>query len=202
MKKIMTSTMALLLCLSMLFSFAACGGDNGNGGEQTVVGKWACDMDVADMYNEMLGASMGVTIDKFEMRLVFEFAENGDASMELDREHFSAQIPGLVDTIVNSMVGQLGMDADAFYSMSGMTRDQFIQQMEEQLDAGLAQTSIKGKYEIEDNKLWILKDGQSKTDSDPMLFSFEGGNMLLTAEGEADVPEMLKDYLPLTLTRI
>ena len=38
MKKMMTSAMALLLCLTMLFSLAACG-DNAPAGEPTVVGK-------------------------------------------------------------------------------------------------------------------------------------------------------------------
>ena len=53
MKKMMTSAMALLLCLTMLFSFAACGGDNGNSGEQTVVGNWECLVDAGDLYSQM-----------------------------------------------------------------------------------------------------------------------------------------------------
>ena len=183
----------------MLFSFAACGGDNGgNGGAQTVVGNWECIVDASSLYSQMFGMDVG----KCEMRLTFDFAENGDAAVAYDMEFFKTQVPGLIDSLVNGMCEQAGMDVATYYSMAGMTRDQLIAQTETQLAQSMGSMNFDGTYEIEGDKLWILTNGQTKDDADPVSFSFDGGKLLLTTADDADVPEALSGLLPMTLTRI
>ena len=95
-----------------------------------------------------------------------------------------------------------GIDVETYYAMSGVTRDQLISIMENNVGELAFMAKQDGTYEIEGNQIWFLTEGQTKDDNKPMLFEFNGGKLLLTAEDTSNVPEGMEELFPLTLTRI
>ncbi len=194
MKKTGSLILSVLLMLSMLCGLTACGGNGG--GADTIVGDWVCTMDMGAAFKEMVGMDLG----KVELRLNFNFTED-EMTMAVDKEHFEAQIPAMCDAILSAMGEQMGIDAESFLAMSGMTKDQFIEQMKTELQSSTDSMKVEASYVTEDGKLYVMEDGETKEEAEPMNYEFKDGKLLLSTDDLEGAPEWASTLLPLTLER-
>jgi len=185
----MKKQIALLLCLILLVSavFSGCGA-------ASLEGKWTGTIDMADMMNEMMGANMELETNfkNLSVDIVMEFNEDGTYSLTLTQESVEKMAEELLDQLMpllsEMMEEMFGMSMDDILSMSGMTMEEFEEEMRKEYanSLDLDDMNIEGNYKTEDGLLYMTDNFEEDFDegtANPYKIS---GNKLTIEAGEGD----------------
>ena len=192
MKKLLALLLIAVLSLTML---VACGegGSNAADGElttETIVGKWAFEMNLADVAADFMGM-------EGKLAGIFQFKEDGTASMYFDGDTFFdsmeqvlrefmtlekiAQMSGISAEQLQQALAQQGLSWDEYMNTYLDTYLQTVKTMFPANDEGNIVLS-EGKYKVEDGKIYISKN-EWFTEDDAEQYRYEDGKIHLEVEG-------------------
>jgi len=183
----MKKLIALVLAIALTFSLAACGSKG-----PELLGKYETVIDLTDMIIAEFDKGTGLNdpnlslanyLDKFEIKVIFEFKEDGThlqtidtASLEASMNAFKAAIVPLMDDLLlvslEQAFGSMGFTVetkedveallkmnwdDIFVQSMGMNMEDFIDRMIDGLSVELfdQQVLAEGKYKAENGKLHL-----------------------------------------------
>lgn len=228
----MKKLIALLLAALMTFSLVGCA----SGPE--LLGKYETTIDLTDMIIAEFDSGTGLNdpnlslanyLDKFEIKVLFEFKEDGThvqmfdtASLEDSMETFKAAIVPLMDDLLlfslDQTLGAMGYtietkeDVEAILNMNwddifvqsmGITAEDFIGQMVDELSAELFDQTVlaEGKYKAENGKLHIsLSLDEEYLEDAYETYEIDGDTVTITGGVNIEEDEILP--YPYTLTKI
>lgn len=175
MKKTFATLLSILLCVTMVLSFAACGEetpavttDNDTATtttaasvdddepatpvdeeeEPSIIGSWKGSIDLAEQLTQTY-ASMGLelTITDFTITYIYTFAEDGNVAIELDQEGFNEAMIGVLEQAAEAM----GVTYEQMIEETGMTEEEYLQA------ASAAYNSVIGDstYEFDGSNLTL-----------------------------------------------
>lgn len=218
---------ALVLVLVLVLSLAACKKSGDKSGEEavkapsepTVVGKWKgnVSMDVAFEAAAQQNAASKDSIEQAktllgegaEFIMYIELTEDGKAVMSADKE----SVQKLMDTMVNNIPTVLpqlfGMSAEEFNQQleaQGMTMDQFVDMMKEQMNPEELMGQMedeKGIYKLEGDKLFFAEEGKEFDENNYAVVSYTTTTLTITDIKGADNDAMkyIEYMIPWTLNR-
>ena len=195
MKKIALLLAVLFICTAALASCADNRPDN-----EKIVGEWTGKVDMTESFNKSLGVMGGKEVENFEMALTFKFNEDGTAETTVDpesaKEALNAIRPALVE-LVKAFAGIGGEE---------LTDEQINQSVDAMFNADEMAENLtnKGKYKIENGKLFMWAEDEEIDETAYYTYEFDGGNKLkLTGavgmeEGDGDFADAT---FPIVLNR-
>lgn len=205
---------SVVLMLAMLLALTACG----SGDEAKLVGKWKCEMDLAEQINEEMGLdeemAQYLNFDSFEIVVYMEFTKDGTYSMYADKDVLEATMDevledfadGMAEYLEAAILEQTGleMSADEILAASGITMDDMMAQafpedMVDEIADGMKQ---EGKFEAKDGKLFTSAGLEYNVD--PAVYeTYELSGSTLTVTGYVgdDADEIFSVY-PLTFSKV
>jgi len=206
MKKALFSLLSLALVLCMALTFTACK-------EKTIVGDWTTKVDLADAINANIPAESQqfVKIDKFELVMNVTFNEDGTFEKSLDEdalaeavEDLKADILGDMKVYIEGILAQQGitMSFEDYLAASGVTEESLMSSFS--VDTITAGFESKGTYEIDEDKIYMLNDGEEKDDDKYETFELDGDKLTFKeAFGLDEATQKLQEELyPLEFTRV
>ena len=211
MKKFIT----FLMVAMMLVSVTACGGS-----KETLVGKWETTVAMKEFLYEELEAGMGTEVldyfefDKLNVKFTFEFKKDNTYVFEVSDKDAEKFVDDLMDIMMDGLEimveDEYGMSLDDLLTFSGMTKDDFVNQMiegmggEDALLETIEEAKMEGNYKAEDGKLY-LSDGVDKEIDENMyeVYELKGSKLTFkeTVGSEAD-EDMLKALFPLEFKKV
>ncbi len=217
MKKTFLNLLSFALVLCMALTFTACGTDENSDDKgskkDTIVGEWTTKIDLADMVNAAFPEDVQeiVKVDKYEIVVNATFTEDGKYKATLDEnaldkaiEDLKADILGDMKIYVENLLAQQGitMTFEDYFAASGQT--------EESLFASLSPDSVakdfeeEGTYEIDGNKIYIIKDGEEKDADKYEIFELDDDTLTFKeAHGYDNMSEEFqKAIYPQIYTRV
>ena len=166
MKKKLSVLVCTVLVLSMLLTLTGCsGGDNAK-----FVGKWKCEMDMAQVINDAVAAgdetaAEYLAIDEFKMVVYMEFNEDDTFKVYADEAALDAALAAMKEDLAagmskymeDLMLAETGMELsiDQILEAAGMTMDDLLGQVitEDMAAQMAAEVSSEGKFQAADGKL-------------------------------------------------
>lgn len=196
------SVIALLLAVSMILCFAACGKDVPD--EEKIKGKWVTELDFTSYMNSIhsesdLNASV-IPDTEMNVYMVFEFEEQ-KCSMYFDREKTLESINAYLDNFKSKLIDYLyrqyestGLskeDIDAqFKGIYEVTIEEFADMViQSTMDAESIADSIAedgtavGYYKLEEGKIFISESLLTMDKAEYYSYSFDGDNLLIEGAG-------------------
>lgn len=229
MKKTLLRIASLLVLAAMLLSMGACGKKDDDSKKEdsnpttsqpetpttdvsvpeveeevTLVGNWKMTFKGADFLNELLTQSMNmdISVSSFDLEFLLEMKANGDFSLTLDKDSLIAEIPDLVDDMVEDIAAAAGMSESEVYTKMQITRDEFIAQYEVSLSESMASMESTGTYETEGENIWLIGNGSTKANSTAMVYELTATTLIIDAPAGTDLPENAKMLLPMNFKRV
>ena len=198
----MKKSVAIVLCLALVFSMCLCGCSNE---KKQVLGTWTTTIELADQINEGIVGSDSeaaeyLTIDSFKLILNMTFHENDTYSMKYDEAAATAEVDRIVDLVTDGMLkylvdalAELGMELteEEALEMTGITREDLQAQFAGELDVEslFADLNMEGQFKVEDGKMY-LSDGLEYGVDETMyeFYSVEGNTLTIDKgnTGDAD----------------
>lgn len=212
MKKII----ALLLCVLMVCGlFAGC--SKGATDEEKIVGSWTAKVDIAKAMNaifEVQDPDMAETmaLKDVVVTIVWEFTEDGEYSMKVDKKASADAMDDLVAQIETGMPKYLektlGMSIEEFEELSGMKIEDLIAEAFGDDPAGMLMESfedLEGQYKLDDGKLYISDDPDNEPGKDDYYtYEFKGDDEMTLDVGkfeDEDKQEMEELMFPMELEK-
>lgn len=213
MKKALFSLLSLALVLCMALTFTACKAEDEEGKKDTIVGDWTTKVDLADAINANIPAESQqfVKVDKFELVMNVTFNEDGTFEKSLDEaalaeavEDLKADILGDMKVYIEGILAQQGitMSFEDYLAASGVTEESLMSSFS--VDTITAGFESKGTYEIDEDKIYMLNDGEEKDDDKYETFELDGDKLTFKeAFGLDEATQKLQEELyPLEFTRV
>lgn len=225
----MKRTLALVLCLAMMFScmmvLTACD----KGGKQmqeeqkpaTIVGDWEGNINFGGMIEEMMldaGDDMpeevrdAIDFSKLKITMMISFDENGGYKTTVDEDSVNEMVDALLEmlskamkVVVEEMLEAQGVTLDEYMSQMGMTWDELMEEAfprEDLIDEmNISDMSETGKYKIDGNKIYF--DDEEEEYTEFVLTSEKLSFTKVVSEEleDEDAQEILESLLPLEFTR-
>lgn len=205
---------SVILMLAMLLALTACGG----GDEDKLVGKWKCEMDLADQINaEMaLDEEMAeyLNFTSFEIVVYMEFTKDGTYSMYADKDALEATMDVVLEDFADGMAKYLEdmilsetgveMSAEDILAASGMTMDDMLAEafpegMVDEIADGMKQ---EGKFEAKDGKLFTSAGLEYNVDPEVYeTYELSGSTLTITDYVGDDADEVFGVY-PLVFNKV
>ncbi len=191
--------------------------------EADLVGNWICRIETTDFLNQNSGEY--APYFKFEdvwMAMKLDFFDDGTYSYTYDEKTIQDMInksrmtyeAGIEKYILDSLAeqGLNDMDFEEFLVSLGMSKDDLLDQMIEQMESSLVEVTgpFEGEYWTDGEILHLLDERNKYTSSDGEKFIFRlNGDTLelsiysLTYGEEPDTPfSILADFMPFTFVRV
>lgn len=167
--------------------------------EESIAGTWYCDLDLTEWYNK--GITGGdeslyeyIAVDEFIAHYVFEFCEDGVVNLSIGgiEESVKASIPHIREGMrhyFEDEIAAAGIDVtvDEYMQSAGYRDlDQYLDEMEADIDAAIADANITGLsgtgfWKTEGQRLYIKKTRRALFDeTDHLIFEKEGNTFTLT----------------------
>ena len=212
MKKL-TKLLALVLALALILSLGACSK------KESITGTWKYAFSLEQAMNAA-GAmddlpagmeSLQDTLKATTFNMIMDLKEDGTYEMKMDEasvksalEKFKEDMKGVMPDMLKSEAEKYEMSVDALLETMGMTMDEAVDFVMEQMDTDamvgeLGELSEKGKYTFENGKLTMTSESG---DEDVLTAELKGSELKITAiEGESDMSEGLKEMLPMVFKK-
>lgn len=208
-------SMSLMLCLSLMCALLlACSGC-GNKEKDALVGTWETTLDMTDMINDELKASMGndqemmsyFKIDEFGIKAILTFGSDDTYKLSVDEKALEKSLDnvisifrdGLQNYFEDAMKGQgIDMTVDELLQASGMgTLDSLLEEAldRDDLMSSMGDMESSGKFEIKNGALYMTDDDGTSTES----YKLDGNKLTFTGEDSKDSD--LEDFYPLVFTK-
>ncbi len=191
------SVVAVLLALSMILCFAACGKKSD---QEKIQGKWTTEMDftqyMKSIFEDVDLHESVIPEDQMSVYMVFEFKEE-KCSMYFDNEKTVESIKSYIESfrglLVEYLYGQykdtdLSKEEinDQFKDLYDVTLDEFADMVvwstmdaQQIADSIAAEGSAEGYYKIEDGKLYIAESLLTMDAAEYYSYSFDGDKLLI-----------------------
>lgn len=195
---------------------------------ERIIGRWETEFDAAKAVQEALANESeeysGITFSDLMIKLRIEFKEDGTYSTAIDedsakavitkigeqmvpmiREIFTAQIAEALEVDPSTLTDD---DVLPYLSLLGITSyEDFAKMITDEMkpEEIVADADMSGKYMLKDGKLYMSDsaDKEATEESDVVAYAFsEDGTLKMDAAEGTEVPENMKDMLPLTFTKI
>lgn len=156
---------SVVMLLAMLLTLAACGGDKAK-----LVGKWECEMDMADQINAEMEldeeSAQYLSFSNFEILVCMEFNSDGTYAMTADLDSARAAVnaareefaDGMAQYLEAVMVEQMGieMSAEEILAASGVTMEDMVAEAfsDSMADELVDEIAQEGNYDAKDGKLY------------------------------------------------
>ncbi len=166
MKKLLAILLSLLMIVSCISMLSACGRKGGKDDETksaktkdkieeedeevSIVGKWEAEIDFAKVIGEELE---DFDVDEMVVTLTAEFDKKGKVELTLDEDEKDDAELDVPKDVVES---EYGMDFDDFLDESGMTEDDLVEAMFEDMDT--SELHHEGVYKLDGDKLDMADD--------------------------------------------
>lgn len=213
---------ALALVLVLMLSLAACKKDGASSdGPATAVGKWSGKISIDDLMQ--ITAQAGAVESKSaqvvktlvgdnSIRILLELTSDGVISFTVDRASVEALLDGMIENIpahIPDLTGMSNEEFEAALQARNMTMADFQAQMRRQFESAdlagsLDNSTAKGSYVLEDNRIYVGKEGKSVDKRSYMVYELKDDTLILK-ELVGDVGSGfngMQVLLPWTFTRI
>lgn len=165
MKKLLAILLSLLMIVSCISMLSACGRKGGNDEEKSskkkdkieeedeevsIVGKWEAEIDFAKVIGEELE---DFDVDEMVVTLTAEFDKKGKVELSFDEDEIADAV---LDVLKDMVESEYGMDFDDFLDESGMTEDDLVEAMFEDMDT--SELHHEGVYKLDGDKLDMADD--------------------------------------------
>lgn len=216
MKKTVSIIMSMLLVVTMMTALAGCGSDT-----DRIVGKWETTLDLGAMFDESLKSDSDmaemadtITFHSVDAKVVFDFKDDGTYTLEWDEdssktalESIKSDLKAGLGTYITDMFSddELGMSAEEAMEMMGMSMDEMIDELLNEMDVEsmLDELNSKGKYKIEDGKLYMTSEESEEIDENSYdKYEFVSDSELKLLEPVGDDAEFAKSLYPITLKKV
>lgn len=205
---------SVVLMLAMLLALTACG----SGDQDKLVGKWECEMDLAEQINAEMGLDEEMAeylnFDSFELTVYMEFNKDGTYSMYADKDALTATMDvvlqdfaaGMEKYLEDMILEQTGMEmsADDILAASGLTMDDmmaeaFPESMVDDIADGMKQ---EGKFEAKDGKLFTSAGVDYNVDPEVYeTYELSGSTLTITGYVGDDADDTFGIY-PLVFNKV
>jgi len=150
MKKL-TKALIPVLLIALIFTLAACGGDNPNA--ENIIGTWSTKVDVnfGDQFTEGFGEEFADFDGSIKFPILFDFGADGKYKMYTDRAELQKEFDGLFDRLFPFWEGVVGFtfDEDAKNEFrEAFDPDEFADSIDD-----------SGKYKVVGDKLYLAEEG-------------------------------------------
>ena len=222
MKKNMMKLLAMALSIVMMVSlFAGCDlldkltGGSKSAKEDSIVGEWEGDWDFSSFYNTSIDAagdatmSKHLTVDELNITMCYEFNKDGTYSFYVDEDALQDTLDSLKTQVTKGMrayfeevLGGAGMDVDEVLAAQGMDLEAMVDEIlnvDSLFDPD--DMSEEGYYKFEDGKLYTSEEEDEFDDNDYCLCKLKGDKITLDVDEDAELDDMMREMLPLTLER-
>ena len=188
-----------------------------------IVGKWSTKLDFGNLLAMSMGDVNGQYFNdlKFEIALDMEFDKDGKAAMSVDEDAITSSFETLKNDLKVGMKKMLEDIAAAYgITVEDMAAAEGFSDIDSYLDASLAQLTVDsilggmdvvnadGTYEIDGGNLYILTDGEEKSEDNCIVFEVDEETLKfdmpedMKAETGDDVTmSVLLDILPIVFER-
>lgn len=218
-KRLVTMALALVLALSLLgLSLVLDGGD-----EKRILGTWTWSAELGDVLARRLEGTADSSaryfdLSRFDVAVRFDFHPDGTYSVQVDRPSFDAAMDVFMadasqgmTRYLSDMAAQSGMTLEEILAATGVTKDDLMGTLRQQLadDLALSRTPVQGRYRLEGKRLYLSLDPDAEVDPGLSIgFAFRGGHQLRlgSSPGGAALLEQLAGLggaplFPIVLTR-
>ena len=214
MKKLLALMMSILMVFSMATLLSSCGksddtdntkssasseNEAGKKGkkssksdEELIVGDWEMKIDFAKILaasSDETGLPADFKLDDSDVTLLWNFANDGTFTMDLDQDSFNKVMDSFIDVIVGQFTDDPAQQA-AF-------KEEALAGMEE--EAGFE--TQNGKYQFKNGKLYTTEEDEENIYTYKFISDDEIQITDIEIKGEDDSAIDLSTALPLTLTR-
>lgn len=196
----MKKSVAIVLCLALVFSLCLCGCGSE---KKQVLGTWTTTIELADQINEGIAgsdpeAAEYLTIDSFKLILNMVFNEDDTYSLKYDEAAAAAEVEKVVNQVTDgtlqylvATLGELGLEVteEEAMELTGITREDLQAQFASELDieALFADLNMEGNFKVKEGKMY-LSDGLEYGVDETMyeLYSVEGNTMTIDKGSTGD----------------
>lgn len=220
MKKILTTSLALILTLIMLLTFAACGEKTD---AEKLVGKWETEVDMTELLNKQFGENqeMGehLKVSEFKYTMYVTYKDDGTYVTEVDEKSFDDAF-GILKADFKKGIEKYFEDSlkatNAQYGLQ-MTMEQYlaaaqIKSIDDLVDQALGEETaneiledakIKGNFKIENGKMYTTDDFDDEFDDDTYnTYILDGDSLTWTKKFGADEDDTMEELYPLVFVRV
>lgn len=234
----MKHSMAFLISLFAVVSLCACSVNNvasdslessvvddlvENNPADDLVGNWICRIDITDFLNQsreeyapyfkFKDVSMAIKLDFFDDG-TYSYAYDEETIQDMINKTRTTYEAGIEEYILDLLAeqGSNDMDFEEFLASLGMSKDDLLDQMMEQVESSLvgAIGPFEGEYWTDSEILHLLDDQNKYTSSDGEKFIFQlNGDVLKLSMDSVTYGEMLDtpfsilaDFMPFTFVRV
>lgn len=176
--------------------------------EELLVGDWETTVELGELMSEMLGESLGDDYAKYfknmELDLVMslELTKKGEFAMELDEDALKDELEDFKEDLKDGMEDMLrDMAKDQEADINDIVEQNGYDSLDEFLDEAVAEFEVdsmieafdiedmSGEYEVEDDKLYMIADGEERDDDDYVLFEVSAKKLTI------DMPDGATDEI-------
>lgn len=176
MKKIFSTLVTLILVLSTLFTFTACGSD-----QQKLVGTWKAEMDFGKIMDEQMGSEKSYFAG-LELTVFMTFEKDGSFKMGADKDDnkdFENDFKKGMEKYLNDIAAAQGVTLDDVLALQDMTLDELISQTID-VDELFKEFDESGDYKAEDGKLYLDSEDEYEE------YELDGDTLKLTGSSEEE----------------
>lgn len=204
---------AWMLVLVMALGLLGCGGKDT---AKDLYGTWELSYDMGQMISDELGDDYADFNAPLEIKLKFDFNEDGTYKMYVDEAAFSESWDTWKSAFITYMVDMIYAEIEAggvdratademIQQQYGCTAEEYISQMADEsfdVDAMLAEIETSSKYEVKGQKLYLANEGEDIQANMYDHFEVKDDTLTLSLVDESQDAEVLPGLsYPLKFTR-
>lgn len=208
MKRIISILTAAVLLLGMVLMLTGCND------QKKLVGTWEAQLNLAQaMMDEMdLGEELGddFTIEQFNVTMILELRDDGTYTASIEESSMKTAFEGLLTEMEGAMRTMMekemessgaGMSADEMLGLLGMTMDELIRSLMDELRASLEEEAVinnsleeaktQGKWTAKSGKLYLSDEpDEAVSEDDFEVYKLDGNTMTWTEHTGDDLLEL------------
>ena len=204
---------AWMLVFVLALGMLGCGGEDS---AKKLYGTWEFGYDMGGMLSDELGAQYADFESPLEIKLLFDFNEDGTYRMYVDEEAFQGSWDNWKGAFISYMVDELYQEIEAtgvdrstadqrIQEAYGCTAEEYITQLADEafdVDAMFAEIETNSKYEVKGEKLYLAEEGAEIESNRYDYFEVEGDTLTISLVDDSQDAEILPGLsYPLVLTK-